>query len=361
MSSTRSDRLGVPAPIARAVLGVLGVIQLVDGLYALLAPRSFYDDFPLGRGWVAALPAYNEHLARDFGSLFLGTALVLLAAAWLLERRLVLVALASYLLFSLPHTVYHAFNLEPYSTGDAIANMLALAFTVIAPGALLIAMLRGASAAPAPAPRPAPSITANGRIAGVPESTRNPMIRGAYRSSRKRDGAVMDPLRIFAHHPLLLAGYGTFELATERAQRVPERLKHLAVLRAAMLCGCEWCLDYGSAVSTAAEVGDEDLRALPSYAAGERFDEVERLVLDYASGMSRSPVDVSDELFARLAEHFDEAQLVELTSVIALENYRARFNWAFGLAGQGYSEGSYCVRPEADAAGQAPAGAGGAR
>jgi len=35
--------------------------------------------------------------------------------------------------------------------------------------------------------------------------------------------------------------------------------------------------------------------------------------------------------------------------VIALENYRARFNWAFGLAGQGFSEGAYCVRPAAEA------------
>jgi hypothetical protein len=48
----------------------------------------------------------------------------------------------------------------------------------------------------------------------------------------------------------------------------------------------------------------------------------------------------------QLAAHFDEAQLVELTSAIALENYRARFNWAFGLESQGFSEGAYCVAPE---------------
>ena len=203
---------------------------------------------------------------------------------------------------------------------------------------------------PHPAPRGTSAPKAdNGRIGGVPDSTRNPIVRSAYRSSRKRDGVVMDPLRVFAHHPLLLAGYGAFELARERAHRVPERLKHLAELRAAMLCGCEWCLDYGSAISAAAQVDDEDLRALPAYAESDRFDERDRLVLDYASGMSRTPVDVPDELFARLREHFDEAQLVELTSIIALENFRARFNWAFGLAGQGFAEGIYCVRPEAEA------------
>lgn len=353
MSSTDShpDRLGAPTIVARAVLGLLGATQLINGLHALVAPRSFYEDFPLGRGWVEALPAYNEHLVRDVGSLFLATALVLGAAAVYLNRRLVLIALGSYLLFAVPHAVYHAFNLEPYSTGDAIANMVTLALTVVAPMALLIAMARPRSGAAKPASGViGASNGANGRIAGVPDSTRNPLIRSAYRSSRKRGGTVMDPLRVFAHHPTLLAGYGAFELATERSGRVPERLKHLAELRAAMLSGCEWCLDYGSSISAAAEIDDADLRALPSYASSDRFGELDRLVLDYASGMSRTPVDVSDELFARLAEHLDEAQLVELTSVIALENYRARFNWAFGLAGQGFSEGAYCVRPEATSA-----------
>ena len=340
-----SEHLGAPDYVFRAVLGVLGAIQLTDGLYALFAPRSFYEDFPLGRGWVEALPAYSEHLVRDVGSLFLATAVVLLAAAFFLGRRLVAITLVSFLVFSIPHFVYHSFNLEPYSAGDAIANVVGLLFTVVAPIALLVLMRRGVGERPKP-PRPASAAaTGNGRIAGVPDSTRNPLIRGAYRSSRKRSGAVMDPLRIYAHHPKLLAGYGAFELATERAGLVPERVKHLAALRAAMVSGCEWCLDYGSALSTAANVDEDDLRALPTYAQGDRFDETERLVLDYATGMSQTPVDVSDELFDELRERFDEPQLVELTNLIALENYRARFNWAFGLAGQGFAEGAFCVQP----------------
>jgi hypothetical protein len=60
-------------------------------------------------------------------------------------------------------------------------------------------------------------------------------------------------------------------------------------------------------------------------------------------------VDVDDELFARLREHFDERAIVELTMAIALENLHARSNWAFGLEGAGYSEGTYCVRPQESA------------
>ncbi|GIK76557.1 MAG: hypothetical protein EDQ89_12795 [Acidobacteria bacterium] len=136
--------LGAPRAAFRVILGLLAAVQAVDGVYALLAPRSFYEDFPAGRGWVEALPAYSEHLVRDVGGLFLATAVVLAAAAIWLERRLVLVALVSFLAFSVPHTTYHLFNLDGISTGDAIAEAVSLLLTVIGPLVLLVAMLRAA-------------------------------------------------------------------------------------------------------------------------------------------------------------------------------------------------------------------------
>lgn len=340
-----AERTAEPPGLFRAGLVSLGAIQGFLGLYALISPLGFYEDFPLGRGWVAALPSYSEHLVRDVGGLFLLSAGVLLLAGVYLERRLVAIALGTYLLFSVPHTVFHYLNFEPFATGDLIANVIGLGAQVVIPIGLLVLLRRDGAPAPTPVRPAGPPV---GRIAGVPDSTRNPLVRYAFRSSRKHGGgAVMDPIRVFAHNPTVMAGYGMLELASERSSLVPERLKHLAVLRAAMLCGCEWCLDYGSAVSTASNVSEEDLRALPGYAEGDHFDPLERAVLDYAGGMSQTPVEVPDELFTRLREQLDEAQLVELTNLIALENYRARFNWAFGLAGQGFSDGAHCVRPVA--------------
>jgi alkylhydroperoxidase family enzyme len=62
--------------------------------------------------------------------------------------------------------------------------------------------------------------------------------------------------------------------------------------------------------------------------------------------MSRTPVEVPDELFAQLRQHFDEAQMVELTHVIALENMRGRFNLALGISAAGFSEGMVCAVPD---------------
>ena len=329
---------------ARFTLISLGVIQGVLGLYALFLPRSFYEDFPLGLGWVAALPAYNEHLLTDFGGLFLATSVILLAASIRLERRWVVITLAAFLAFSIPHTLWHLFNLEPYSTGNAIGNVVTLAATVLLPLGVLYLVWRE-SAAPRK-PEPAEPGQNGFRIELVPDSTRNPLTRLSFAIAKRRFGDVPDPMRVYAYNQTVMTAWSMHELATERATKVSARLKHLASMRAAMVAGCEWCLDFGSFLSKGHGVSQDEMRELPDYRDSDAFDETEKLVMDYATAMTRSPCEVSDELFAGLRERFDEAQLVELTDIIALENYRARFNWAFGLEGQGFTEGAYCVPPE---------------
>ena len=68
-------------------------------------------------------------------------------------------------------------------------------------------------------------------------------------------------------------------------------------------------------------------------------------MLEYADAMTRTPVEVRDAVFARLRERFSEAQLVELTSAIAWENYRARFDHAFGIEAENFTEGDVCALP----------------
>ena len=126
----------------RGGLYALGAVQLVMGAWITVAPTSFYDDFPLGRGWVAALPEYNEHLLRDVGALFLATGVLLVVAGVWMERRVTLLALVTFLVFSVPHTAYHLLNLEPYATGDAIGTATTLLATVLLPAYLLWLVLR---------------------------------------------------------------------------------------------------------------------------------------------------------------------------------------------------------------------------
>jgi 4-carboxymuconolactone decarboxylase len=118
-------------------------------------------------------------------------------------------------------------------------------------------------------------------------------------------------------------------------------------------------MDIGSAVGRAAGLSEAKLRALNEYETNPVFNEVERLVLRYAIALTETPADVPDELFDALKRHFDAGQLVELTSAIAWENYRARFNRAFEIAPDGFSDGAFCALPERTARpGEEPLGTG---
>lgn len=191
------------------------------------------------------------------------------------------------------------------------------------------------------------------RIAGVSSRQAGPGVRIAYfftrrhlaRLSGRRVEHMLEPLEIYAHMPGLLRSYARLEQDTARLHRLDERLKMLAELKAATLTHCEYCIDLGSQIARHSGLSDEQLLALPAYLASGLFTELEKRVLDYAVGMSRTPVEVSDALVASLREHLDDAQLVELTHVIALENLRGRFNMALGVGAAGFSVGMVCAVP----------------
>ncbi len=71
------------------------------------------------------------------------------------------------------------------------------------------------------------------------------------------------------------------------------------------------------------------------------FSEAERVALDYAERMTVTGERVDEALFARLKEHYSEAQIVELTAAIAFENFRSKLNPALGIAAQGF-----CLLPQ---------------
>ena len=157
---------------------------------------------------------------------------------------------------------------------------------------------------------------------------------------------MLVPVQLYAHLPRLLRAYGQLELATSKLNGLSDRHRALAELKAAAITNCEYCIDLGSQIGRQWGLTDAELQALSTYATSDLFTPVDKLVLDYATGMSTTPVDVDDQLVQLLTEHFTPAQLVELTHAIALENHRGRFNLALGVSPAGFSQGQACAIPE---------------
>ena len=131
-------------------LGLIAVFMAPAGLQAAFAPRSFFEDFPLGRGWIAHEgDAYNEHLVRDVGALFL--ALIIVTVWTLLRHRPARPVAVAWLVQGTLHLAYHAGHLDGYETVDKIGLVGSL---VSIPALALVALWAGWSS-PSTSPRTA--------------------------------------------------------------------------------------------------------------------------------------------------------------------------------------------------------------
>ena len=80
----------------------------------------------------------------------------------------------------------------------------------------------------------------------------------------------------------------------------------------------------------------EKLAEVATWRDSKLFSEAERVALEYAECITYTDRRVDDALFARVKQHFTEAQIVELTAAVALENFRSKFNPALGIEAQGF-------------------------
>jgi alkylhydroperoxidase family enzyme len=193
------------------------------------------------------------------------------------------------------------------------------------------------------------------RIEGVSKSKAGPVVKLIYRFGPRmmkkltgrepQTGSGMEPMEIWAYQPKMMMGMGRFNQAVRKGKAVDERLRNMVELKGAQMIGCEFCMDLGSQICRHSSFSEEELLALARYRQSDLFTEREKLALDYTVAVMRTPVEVGEELFARMKEHFSDKQLVEITALLTLVNVN-RFNAAFGIGSAGFSEGMVCVPPD---------------
>jgi AhpD family alkylhydroperoxidase len=176
-------------------------------------------------------------------------------------------------------------------------------------------------------------------MARIPlDQPRTRLYRLAEWYARRTYGVVPDPLPAMAHNPRVLLTDALFETSLARWNRLDRTLKALAVMASAVSIGCSWCVDFGYWISTHEGVDAEKLQAVPRWRDSDVFTDLERQVMAYAEAVTTTPLAVTDEMVAGLRRELDDAELVELTMMVAVENVRSRFNGALGLTSQGFRD-----------------------
>src|SRR5262245_19417251 len=95
-------------------------------------------------------------------------------------------------------------------------------------------------------------------------------------------------------------------------------------------------MDINASRGMHAGASEEKVRQLAQFASSPLYGEAERAALEFAEALTITGRRVTDELFARVRDHYAEAEIVELAAAIAVENFRSKFNIALGVEAQGF-------------------------
>ena len=105
-------------------------------------------------------------------------------------------------------------------------------------------------------------------------------------------------------------------------------------------------MDTNAVGGSAHGASEAKLQAVADFRKSELFSAAERAALSLTEEMTRTPAEVADDVFEQARQHFTTEQLVELAATAAMENYRARFNRAFGVESQHFHDGRHAQRSQ---------------
>lgn len=162
-------------------------------------------------------------------------------------------------------------------------------------------------------------------------------LRPFFWNQRRKYGKALDASLLWARSPRLFLAVATlFGAIDRRSSPIEPALRSLLTVRVSQINHCPFCVDINSATVLKRGVGEDKLLALENWRTSNLYDERERIALEYAEAVTRSDLGVTDELMARLKQHFDDDAIIELTALIAFQNMSSKFNAALDVPPQGF-------------------------
>lgn len=147
----------------------------------------------------------------------------------------------------------------------------------------------------------------------------------------RRGGSLLNLDKALLWSEPIARGWNIFMRDVRNGLPTSRKLRELGICTVALLTGAQYEFHHHAPDFLAAGGNQAQLDALQAFAATDlsgpivdaSLDEVEKLVVRYAAQMTRD-IKVSDAVFSAMRLHFDETQIVELTTAIASYNMVAR-------------------------------------
>ncbi len=162
-------------------------------------------------------------------------------------------------------------------------------------------------------------------------------LRPFFWNQRRKYGQVLKPGLLWGRSPLLFMAVAIlYGMLDRRGSPLEPVLRSLVTVRVSQINWCRFCVDLNSATLATRAGSMAKVEALSQWRDSPLFGERERVALEYTEAVTITGQTISDDLMARLARHFDEDAMVELTGLIAFQNLSSKFNSALDVPAQGF-------------------------
>lgn len=162
-------------------------------------------------------------------------------------------------------------------------------------------------------------------------------IRILFWLQKRKYGKVLKSAKIWAKSPkIFLALSWFYGMLDRKSSPISPVLRSLVIVRISQLNSCSFCIDLNTSVLLSRGVSVEKAMALQNWESSELFTDLEKAVIEYAEAISDSSKKIKKELQGKIKGLFSEAELVELTALIAFQNMSTKFNNAFSIEPQGF-------------------------
>ena len=168
------------------------------------------------------------------------------------------------------------------------------------------------------------------RVSELSDKYLNEKDKIIYKQFSQQYGPFENQVKIFAHRPPALRHIMGLLLELSEENCLPKRYLEIALVTVSKLNECDYCVvhhsprlvSYGFQPEAARKILDNEVPG---------FDEVDTLVRDFSVKVTKTPQKIPDHYFSKLRNHFNEAQIVELTLRISLCGFFNRFNDALQI------------------------------
>lgn len=153
------------------------------------------------------------------------------------------------------------------------------------------------------------------------EKPKNLLLKMGYHMMEREFGKVLTPLKvIYARKPSLMFIAQKIDNTANKKISLEAPFRLLVQVFASMTNGCSFCNDFRQTQAFKRHLNSEKIQAIKHYQTSELFSLRERAALNYVEQVVKDKR-VTEEVFSELKKHFTEVEIIELTWLIAAENY----------------------------------------